>query len=331
MKLQDGARFCSRCGNVIAGNGVPPMPAMYLGANGPIPKKKKGKGCLTAFLVFLFLLLAAAAGGGALYYYNKKNDEVLLESIRAEYREDGEDEEAEPEGEEPEGEEADEGKADEGEAEDGEAGTKEDEAERPAASETLATEAATMPEAWPAAVTTAGATTAANAAATAPDSSEPVVLYASQVDFSNYRKAAVLKNTVSESSHVTQNSNIDYTGWSAFDGQITTSWQEGAAGDGAGEYVQAAFDREYQVQMVTVRLGNHRSDSWYQKNNTPKSLIIELGSQRFSVDFPQEKEEFAVLLPQPAEASDIRVTVGEVYPGTEYDDATIAEIGVYEA
>ena len=39
--------------------------------------------------------------------------------------------------------------------------------------------------------------------------------------------------------------------------------------------------------------------------------------------------EFAVVLSRPVAASSIRVTVDDVYYGTEYEDATIAEIGVY--
>ena len=140
----------------------------------------------------------------------------------------------------------------------------------------------------------------------------------------------MVKATAVDSSHVVQRgTTIDNSAWSAFDGQATTSWQEGAAGHGIGEYVGISFDREYQVQVVTFRLGNHRSDSWYVKNDVPKVLSINLGGQVFSVTFPREMVEFAVVLSRPVAASSIRVTVDDVYYGTEYEDATIAEIGVY--
>lgn len=321
--LKDGSRFCSKCGSSIGGQGGRPGYPPQMAASSMPPKKKKGNTGLIVFLIILLVLVIAGVGMGILYYMNEKKEAELLESVRAEFQEGNEDDEEDEDRRRKKDEEDD----DEDEEREGDRDREEEGLSTTAAAteaEALATEAATTAAQ---AMTTAAATTAA------PMTNEPVTVslqYSAQTSFSGLIRAGVVKATAVDSSHVVQRgTTIDNSAWSAFDGQATTSWQEGAAGHGIGEYVGISFDREYQVQVVTFRLGNHRSDSWYVKNDVPKVLSINLGGQVFSVTFPREMVEFAVVLSRPVAASSIRVTVDEVYYGTEYEDATIAEIGVY--
>ncbi|MCI9102053.1 MAG: zinc-ribbon domain-containing protein [Lachnospiraceae bacterium] len=321
--LKDGSRFCSKCGSSIGGQGGRPGYPPQMAASSMPPKKKKGNTGLIVFLIILLVLVIAGVGMGILYYMNEKKEAELLESVRAEFQEGNEDDEEDEDRRRKKDEEDD----DEDEEREGDRDREEEGLSTTAAAteaEALATEAATTAAQ---AMTTAAATTAA------PMTNEPVTVslqYSAQTSFSGLIRAGVVKATAVDSSHVVQRgTTIDNSAWSAFDGQATTSWQEGAAGHGIGEYVGISFDREYQVQVVTFRLGNHRSDSWYVKNDVPKVLSINLGGQVFSVTFPREMVEFAVVLSRPVAASSIRVTVDDVYYGTEYEDATIAEIGVY--
>ncbi len=321
--LKDGSRFCSKCGSSIGGQGGRPGYPPQMAASSMPPKKKKGNTGLIVFLIILLVLVIAGVGMGILYYMNEKKEAELLESVRAEFQEGNEDDEEDEDRRRKKDEEDD----DEDEEREGDRDREEEGLSTTAAAteaEALATEAATTAAQ---AMTTAAATTAA------PMTNEPVTVslqYSAQTSFSGLIRAGVVKATAVDSSHVEQRgTTIDNSAWSAFDGQATTSWQEGAAGHGIGEYVGISFDREYQVQVVTFRLGNHRSDSWYVKNDVPKVLSINLGGQVFSVTFPREMVEFAVVLSRPVAASSIRVTVDDVYYGTEYEDATIAEIGVY--
>ena len=321
--LKDGSRFCSKCGSSIGGQGGRPGYPPQMAASSMPPKKKKGNTGLIVFLIILLVLVIAGVGMGILYYMNEKKEAELLESVRAEFQEGNEDDEEDEDRRRKKDEEDD----DEDEEREGDRDREEEGLSTTAAAteaEALATEAATTAAQ---AMTTAAATTAA------PMTNEPVTVslqYSAQTSFSGLIRAGVVKATAVDSSHVVQRgTTIDNSAWSAFDGQATTSWQEGAAGHGIGEYVGISFDREYQVQVVTFRLGNHRSDSWYVKNDVPKVLSINLGGQVFSVTFPREMVEFAVVLSRPVAASSIRVTVDDVYYGMEYEDATIAEIGVY--
>lgn len=152
----------------------------------------------------------------------------------------------------------------------------------------------------------------------------------SQVNLSGKVRAVMLRDTAVASSYIVQSdATIDNSAWSAFDGDNVTSWQEGVEGDGRGEYVGVSFDREYQVEAVTFVLGNHRRDDLYIRNNVPRTLAINLDGQVFEVTFPKEMLEQVVVFSRPVPASSIRVTIQDVYPGTEYTDTVIAEIGVY--
>lgn len=155
------------------------------------------------------------------------------------------------------------------------------------------------------------------------------IIYSGQADYSGLARINIVKENVTQSSYVMQNEKIDNTGWSAFDGDVSTSWQEGRADDGVGEYIVAVFDRPYQIKIITFLLGNHRSDSWFIKNNRPKKLLVNLDGKFFEAEFPDEKTEFALVLSEPVSASNITVTIEDVYTGTEYRDTVVAEVGVY--
>ena len=265
--LKDGSRFCSKCGSSIGGQGGRPGYPPQMAASSMPPKKKKGNTGLIVFLIILLVLVIAGVGMGILYYMNEKKEAELLESVRAEFQEGNEDDEEDEDRRRKKDEEDD----DEDEEREGDRDREEEGLSTTAAAteaEALATEAATTAAQ---AMTTAAATTAA------PMTNEPVTVslqYSAQTSFSGLIRAGVVKATAVDSSHVVQRgTTIDNSAWSAFDGQATTSWQEGAAGHGIGEYVGISFDREYQVQVVTFRLGNHRSDSWYVKNDVPKVQI----------------------------------------------------------
>ena len=61
----------------------------------------------------------------------------------------------------------------------------------------------------------------------------------------------------------------------------------------------------------------------------PKVLDIELGGELYTIEFPYNRQEYWVSFSSPITASDITITVREVYEGSQYDDTCIAEIMVY--
>ena len=113
------------------------------------------------------------------------------------------------------------------------------------------------------------------------------------------------------------------------DGDETSSWQEGAAGDGIGEYVRLNLGSEKEVRYITLKLGNWRDMDRYQMNNRPKQLTIWLDDESYTLTFPDEKKEFCVILSDECQVSTIQIYIDSVYKGTEWDDTCISEVGIY--
>ena len=108
-----------------------------------------------------------------------------------------------------------------------------------------------------------------------------------------------------------------------------TNWKESAEGSGTGEYVQFTFDAQYRVYALSFRMGNWNSEEEFYGSSRPASVDVALGSTLLTLTFPDEWQEFGVRLSEPAAASDIRVTIRDVYPGHSPDDTVITDIGVW--
>lgn len=126
------------------------------------------------------------------------------------------------------------------------------------------------------------------------------------------------------------NGKNEYYAWKAFDGKPETSWQEGVDGDGIGEQMGVKLDRSYPIKAMTFKLGNHRSEEWYIKNNRPKLMTIDVGDYSFDVTFNDEMKDQVVTFSTPIDADNVRFTIDGVYPGSDYQDTAIAEVCIYE-
>ena len=142
----------------------------------------------------------------------------------------------------------------------------------------------------------------------------------------SYTKASVVSGTAS--STVIQEG-YDNSVNMLFDGDLVTSWQEGADGDGINEFVNLRLDREYQVKYITLNLGNWRDQQRYDENNVPKSLTVWLDEKSFKVEFPHERTQFCLEFSQACAASEIYIRIDEVYEGNLWDDTCISEVGIY--
>lgn len=133
----------------------------------------------------------------------------------------------------------------------------------------------------------------------------------------------------SASSEIQQDNGVINPPIYAMDGDEQTNWQEGVDGPGIGEFVSYRFDREYKIQALTLKLGNWKDEQYYYGNNRPSSLILTLGEESWTVDFPDEWEEFGVRFTSSVQTDTLKVAINGVYEGTEWDDTVIAEIGVW--
>ena len=149
----------------------------------------------------------------------------------------------------------------------------------------------------------------------------------SQIDLLGYSQVTV---TSADATSTISQAGIDNTPHVLYDGSKDSSWQDGVDGSGIGESVTYHLDQVCKVRFLVLRLGNwYGSDDNYTMNNRPKTMTFEFGDQSVQVTFPDEKKEFCVELSKDVETSEIKMTIDEVYKGTDYDDTCINEVDVY--
>lgn len=158
----------------------------------------------------------------------------------------------------------------------------------------------------------------------APAKAEIVV--SSTVDKSGYSKTAV---SSAQASSQIQQDGYDNSAAVTLDGDETTSWQEGADGDGIGEFLYYKLDRDYDVRYITFKMGNWRDQKNYDENNRPKDITVWVGDEYFEVTVPNEKTEYCLKLSKDVKASEIYVQIDSVYKGTHWSDTCISEVGIY--
>lgn len=129
------------------------------------------------------------------------------------------------------------------------------------------------------------------------------------------------------------NTTSDYGGRNTTDGLLETAWNEGAPGDGTGEWIEFIAPSPQCVSSVSIaggypKLYKDGSDVYY-KNNRPRQITIsyEGGSQTFMMqDLRGQLQTFTFA--QPIETTFICITINSVYKGSNYDDCCIAEVEI---
>lgn len=133
----------------------------------------------------------------------------------------------------------------------------------------------------------------------------------------------------SQSSYLTTGNSADYTVRSTVDQDEQTSWQEGVEGNGEGESIWFALDQTYEIQYITLKLGNWRSADSFQENGRPEILTVHVGEMSATYVFPDEQREFVMKLDEPLTGANVKLVVNTVYPGCKQSDTCITEVGIY--
>jgi hypothetical protein len=119
----------------------------------------------------------------------------------------------------------------------------------------------------------------------------------------------------------------------AIDGDLTTSWQEGAA-DEAGQWIEVAFERA-RVDAVIVRSGYQLSEDAYFANRRPREVRISVSGQApMTVVLEDTMAEQRIDLGG-LDGDAVRIELvttwdprATAYPGSPFDDTAISEIAV---
>lgn len=114
-----------------------------------------------------------------------------------------------------------------------------------------------------------------------------------------------------------------------FDDNLSTNWQEGAAGYGIGQDVRISFDKVYKVKYIAFDLGNRTSDVSYAENGRPSVLTLQIGDFHQVVRFRDVRETQWVELSRPIASDSMRILINDVFEGSKYTDTCISDIRVY--
>lgn len=153
------------------------------------------------------------------------------------------------------------------------------------------------------------------------------VVDSSSVDTGSLSKVSV--DSAYGTSVVSQSGNHDNTANVTLDNDLTTSWQEGVDGSGVGEGIVYNLDGEYFVQYLAFNLGNWRTADWYAQNNVPQALDIVINEEIYRVSFDYGQKKYWVALSEPVLTDCVEIYIAAAYPGSEYNDTCIAEVGIY--
>lgn len=111
------------------------------------------------------------------------------------------------------------------------------------------------------------------------------------------------------------------------DDDPTTAWNEGEPGDGTGERIDLVLSEPTRVTELLVWNG-YQAEDFFPQHNRVRSLRLELGDRRFTVQLLDRSGPQAIELPEPVTTDLVRLTIASVYPGDRYNDAALSEIEV---
>ncbi|TFG94214.1 MAG: hypothetical protein E4H13_15185, partial [Calditrichales bacterium] len=117
----------------------------------------------------------------------------------------------------------------------------------------------------------------------------------------------------------------------AFDNNPATAWNEGTDGNGEGEQLTVYLDRPTRIDAIEFMAG-YFDAAYYRANNRVRRILIEFLDNTGNMIFEKTADLQDRMIQQKVQIGErvisrVRFTVIEVYPGEQWNDLAIAEIG----
>ena len=140
--------------------------------------------------------------------------------------------------------------------------------------------------------------------------------------------------TTSASSHLPTDRGGQYQSWMATDGALETSWVEGVAGPGIGEWFMLTFPSAVEISHVDLDVGcDSDVEIFYANNRIKRATLIFSNGEQIDVTLPDfrgmQTIDLAYIFGPNIETIFVKLVIQEVYPGSKYDDTCLAEIAVW--
>jgi hypothetical protein len=135
--------------------------------------------------------------------------------------------------------------------------------------------------------------------------------------------------TPSASSSLPADRGGSYHPWSAIDGLLTSCWAEGVKGSGVGEWITLTFPGVIEVQRIGLDVGFDKDSTLFAANNRVKKATIRFSTgDSLELEFADSRG-IQVRDIASVQTTFVTVVIDEVYPGSKYDDTSLAEIEVW--
>lgn len=126
-----------------------------------------------------------------------------------------------------------------------------------------------------------------------------------------------------------------YSPYNVLDGDITTSWQEGADGSGSGEWIRLNMNEVHQIHSIGIINGNAASNELYLANARPIGITLQflvqdnvIDSCTYSLEDNRPWMQY-ITLNKDVQADSIVIRIDSANGGNEYDDACITELVLF--
>ena len=139
------------------------------------------------------------------------------------------------------------------------------------------------------------------------------------------------RGEVSASSFLKETGGYSYSPKNAFDGVMSTTWQEGVAGAGIGQWIEIKFSDAQSVSIKMVNGFNHTDAKYgdlYSLNARVKRVRVSYGAdlgQSVTADLLDGDKDFQQIA-YGLMSTRFRITILDVYPGSKWQDTAISEI-----
>lgn len=121
-----------------------------------------------------------------------------------------------------------------------------------------------------------------------------------------------------------------YDAWSAVNGRMDLPWCEGLDGPGVGEWLQLDFSAPLEISELRLSNGFDQDGFLYESNEQIIKATFQFDrDESLTWEFAVARGLQSVPLEPPITAQSVRLTIDDVNPGWEFDDACIGEIEVW--
>lgn len=151
-----------------------------------------------------------------------------------------------------------------------------------------------------------------------------------EVDAIHETYSEIEPDTKAASSVLTGATGTVFDAENMFDGDLSTSWQEGEEDDGVGVTLTFTFDEGTELIGIAFWIGNEAAEENYEANNRPEEITVSVSSnsQVYSRSYTLEDwmGEQVVLWDKAIPVESLIIRIDSVYEGTYYDDTVISEL-----